>query len=256
MLFVHRRQSQPKADAPRIKKAAAPRVDATRLPRTVLAGLALAWAIATIGCAGGGVPWSPKPGQPAEHVIVYRDHYHGTLGLPGGAKGIEEWAYGERVWIVDERDQGDFYNRQSVAASSGALRALFWPNRGVVELTEGGPAYDARNSTGTLTTWRIPITPEGLAVMRRFLDASIQSRQAILVDGCQSYYPSAARYHVFNNCNHYIAEALRAGGVPIHPSWCLLPAGLWMQLGGVADQTSKRPAARLEKTPGLRTKSF
>lgn len=192
-------------------------------------------------CAGTRYPaWPPRPGEPAVRVTVFAERFHSILGLPGQPQGAEEWAFGERVWFYDEKDTDYLKHREYFAFFTDACRALCWPRAGVVEISKAGKPFDLRNPETRTKVWEITVSEEGARRMRAFLEGTIDRRSVILDEGGQTYYASPQRYHVLYTCHHYVARALRAGGVPIHPGWCFFPSGLWMQL----DRTGKAVARK------------
>ena len=168
--------------------------------------------------------------RPGCRVIVYADRYHSIIGLPRETGGDEEWAFGERIRYYEEKDRDFLANKEYFLFVTDALRALFWPNRGVIEITRSEKAYPARNPESKISSWEIPVSAEGLERMRAWLNCTLGSPTALLDDGWQIYYPSARRYHFLYTCHHFVAQALREGGVPVQPRRCLLPSGLWRQL--------------------------
>lgn len=195
------------------------------------------------GCASVPRPaWPPKPGEPIAHVTVYADHFHSVLALPREPKGYEEWAFGERIWFYDEKGKHRMEKlREACYTCLDGMRALVWPNIGVIEISRADDTYLARNKDhlGSLRAWQIPVSPAGLAAMRKYLDGTIGSHKEIYTDGWQVYYPSAARYHLFHTCHHFAAQALLEAGVPIHPGWCVIPSGFWRQLDKVSKKNSE-----------------
>lgn len=209
-------------------------------PFHLLFAAALA-ALMLCSCAGTGRPaWPPRPGEPGVRVIVYAERFHSIIGLPRQPKGAEEWAFGERIWFYDEKDTDYLKHKEYAAYVADACRALFWPNAGVVEISKADKPFNLRNPETRTKIWEITLSEEGARQLKAYLDKTIDTRTVLLNDGEQIYYTSPQRYHVLHTCHHYVAQALRAGGVPIHPAWCLFPWGLWMQL----DRVSKQAAAQ------------
>jgi len=52
------------------------------------------------------------------------------------------------------------------------------------------------------------------------------------------FYAAKGRYHLFNNCNHWVARALRAAGLPVHPARALTLGDLWRQLEPLSQAAS------------------
>ncbi|MFO7315144.1 DUF2459 domain-containing protein, partial [Rhodothermus marinus] len=52
------------------------------------------------------------------------------------------------------------------------------------------------------------------------------------------FYAAHGRYHLFNNCNHWVARALRAAGLPVHPGRTLTIRDLWRQIEPLSQAAS------------------
>ena len=59
------------------------------------------------------------------------------------------------------------------------------------------------------------------------------------------FYAAKGRYHLFNNCNHWVARALRAAGLPVHPARALTLGDLWRQLEPLSQAASPEAAGCL-----------
>lgn len=224
----------------RLLKALRPVANLSR--RFVFAALLLCLAAAPLltSCASARRPaWPPPPGEPATFVTVYGERFHSLLALPRQPRGAEEWAFGERVWFYEEKDADNQKRREYAAFFTDAMRALFWPNSGVIEVSKADKPFDARNPEVHADVWRIPVSQEGLRRMRAYLDRSIGQPKALYDDGWQVYYIASSRYHVLHTCHHYVALALREAGVPVHPGWCFFPGGLWLQLDRLAKKSAR-----------------
>lgn len=163
-------------------------------------------------------------------VTVFAERFHSIIGLPRAPQGSEEWAFGERVWFYDEKETDALKQKEYMAFAADALRALFWPNPGVIEVSKADKPYNLRNPEGKVTVWQLEVSEEGARRMRAYLEASIGTKQALYQDDWQTYYTAARRYDVLYTCHHYVAGALREAGVPVHPTFCFFPGGLWWQL--------------------------
>ena len=209
-----------------------------RILRAALPLLLVAAPLLT-SCAATRTPaWPPRSGEPATCITVYGERFHSLIALPRQPRGDEEWSFGERIWFYDEKDEDRLKRKEYAAFAADALRALFWPNAGVIEVSKADQPFDARNPEIHTTAWRIPVSQEGLRRLRAYLDGSIAQRNALYNDGWQVYYVASTRYHALHTCHHYVARALQEAGVPVHPAWCFFPGGLWLQL----DHLSKKAA--------------
>jgi len=197
--------------------------------------------------------WPPRPGEPTIRVTVYGTAMHSLISLPiadgstsgalvaqdasatatataSAAIGYEEWAYGQRLWFYDAEESAGSRLRYAYYRTLGVLSAFFWPSAGVVQLTRAGQDYQARNPQEPCRSWRLELSVAGCQRMRAYLEASIVKDGLIERDGPTLYYIAAHKYHVFYNCHHYVACALREAGIPLSPWRCLIPSGLWRQL--------------------------
>jgi hypothetical protein len=192
--------------------------------------------------------WPPHAGEKAVRLTVYGDGFHSLIEFPVPG-GLEEWAYGERIWFCDDQHGPAAEKmRETWYRIISGLRALFWPNAGVIEITRVRKPYPAQNPDDTVRAWDFAISPAGLRRMRAYLENTRASIKPILDDGGQTYYLSKQRYDVLHTCHHYTARALWEAGVPVHGSQCLIPAGFWRQLNRLAAGSSHQFAPQRQKT--------
>lgn len=178
---------------------------------------------------------------PMQRLVVLASGRHTLIVLPLANNRQEEWAYGEKLWFVDAKDEADERRQERWVRVGLALHALFWPCTGVVEQVHPSRAYQVRNPAEPLTIWEFDVTAEQVARMRAWLEASRAPGKPLLDEGESIYYVSVRRYHVFHTCTQYAACALRAGGVPVSPAICLFPAILWWQLDRLAGKVTELP---------------
>jgi uncharacterized protein (TIGR02117 family) len=113
------------------------------------------------------------------------------------------------------------------------LRAGLWPTPSVLHVA--GVAGSLERFFQRSEIIRVDVTDDGLRRLTSFIAAAHARRDAgglIRLGpglyGDSRFYAAADAYHVFNNCNHWIAQALQAAGVRIAPS--LTAGGLLRQL--------------------------
>lgn len=183
--------------------------------------------------------WPARPGEKTVRVTVYATGFHSMLALPA-AKGWEEWAYGEKIWFYDDKKAAGPAEKEPDLGFrlGGAMRALFHPGPGVIEVCRAVKPYPEREPQEHLRTWQIELGESGYRRMQAFLAQSRASEKPIDQGEGQIFYLAAQRYCLFNTCHHYVAQALRAGGVPIHCSYCIIPQGFWAQLNSFAVKKS------------------
>jgi hypothetical protein len=182
--------------------------------------------------------WPPPAGTPVYPVYVSLDSWHGMIGFPGNT-GIEpamtiseersrqdithaeyeEWGYAERQWYV-EGQQG----------STGKLRALFWPTPGVVEVARYDRLWSERTPQPPADVFLFHVSAEGFARLRRYLLSTLASDEHIARIERSVFFPARRDYHLFHHCHHYVANALKAAGLPVSPFWATSRTLLSQQL--------------------------
>jgi hypothetical protein len=197
--------------------------------------------------------WPPAVGERSYPIYVSLDTWHGMIGFhldlsPGSASlklgqnefessgdrrlpgGFEEWGYAERKWYI-EGQQGII----------GALRALLWPTEGTVEIGRHDQLWAYRTPQPPADMFVFNLTEEGLLRLRRHLMSTLAATKPIARIGSSFFYSSRRAYHLFYNCHHYVAHALREAGLPVAPLWAVTRTTLAMQLRR-AQRTAEQPA--------------
>lgn len=221
----------------------------TRLSAWFLAGLLLAVG----GCAAPVQElWPPQKDAPTRTIVVSLDTWHAMIAFaleePRRQSGsgpdsrpaplldqkaaFEEWGYAEQGWYLE--------GRQGV---TGAMRALFWPSPGVVEVGLYGRIWAARTPQPPSDVFVIRLSETGYQRLRRHLRATIAASEPLLVTGGSKFYPSARPYHLFHQCHQYAALALREAGLPLSAFWALNRAGLAMQLRQAVQRAADQSVA-------------
>lgn len=84
-------------------------------------------------------------------------------------------------------------------------------------------------------------TPEGLAALVAFLDATFDRGGAERVQAREPglyrfslFYPATGQFHLFNTCNTWTAQGLRAGGWPVRASGTVTAEELMVQVRPLA----------------------
>ncbi len=172
--------------------------------------------------------------------VFYNAKMHSQIELPAPGGKFDDWAYGEMYWTWDSATRFRDHARSCFEGTKGALGALFWPSPGVVTYYKLDRPYPESYPEDPLRIWTFQITPEGLENMRAWLEASKQEKNPLLDQDWQKIYKSTQRYHVFHTCHHYVAKALKEGGVPMRTSICWMPWGFWDQLDKHALDYSER----------------
>ena len=178
--------------------------------------------------------WPPASGEPSYAVYISLDTWHGMIGFPNGRnspaldpeqKGLpaevafEEWGYAEYKWYVD--------GKQGI---TGILRALFWPTAGTVEIARYDRLWASRTPQPPADLFKFNLSQEGWQRIRAHLQSTLADNNPTTTLGLSAFYPSKRAYHLFHNSHHYLAHALKEGGIPISPFWAFNRTMMAMQL--------------------------
>jgi hypothetical protein len=207
-------------------------------------GLVLSGLVVLAGCATSG-PEPASLGAGARTIIVSVDTWHAVIALPqtGGddARGdapagarFEEWGYAERGWYLE--------GRQGV---TGAFRAMLWPSAGVVEVTTGDRLWAERTPDPPAETFVLPVSEAGYARLRKYLWTTVAASEPLAVRGPSRFYPARDDSHLFHNCHHYSARALREAGLAVDPALAFSRWSLVRQLRRVAVPGAGREQPRI-----------
>jgi uncharacterized protein (TIGR02117 family) len=168
-------------------------------------------------------PPSHVAGRPAQDTVYIVAHgWHAGVTIPvaygeGLLQGPLEGSAAEHV----EVGWGDRYYYPDPEPSLGTLlRAALWPSSStlhVVAVPYAVPEYFRRNEIVAIPT------PDSLLIQLRayLLDAFARDEDGAFVPhedaryGDGHFFKGTERYHVFNNCNHWVARALRAIGCEV-----------------------------------------
>ena len=186
--------------------------------------------------------WPPPEGAPTRTIVVSLDTWHAMIAITLDERVTaldrksvyEEWGYAERAWYLE--------GRQGI---TGALRALFWPSPGVVEVGLHEQVWAVRTSQPPSETFVFRVSETGFQRLRRHLRSTIGAPQPLLVADRVKFYPSKRPYHLFHQCHQYAAEALREAGLPLSAWWAFSRTSLAMQLRravNIADEAAARRA--------------
>jgi len=196
--------------------------------------------------------WPPAPGSPTITVFVVSHGYHAGIALPramagevAGRHGLSAVAavtlrFAAYPWLeLGWGDEG-FYREVPTVASLNvglALRALLRPgNPSVVHVVgvQGEPPAVFRGSDMV----RLDLTEAGFARLAAKIDATFSPAVGTGIPGelgpglygPSLFYRAGGAFHLFNVCNHWIADLLDAAGVPTTRALATLPAGLLLDL--------------------------
>ncbi len=163
--------------------------------------------------------WPPRPGEPRFEIdVVFHDWHTVVVERAEGRAAFREWGYAERAWSL-ERKQG----------SSGAARALLWPTASVLGCEERDSPLWRRHREEQVERWSFVVSRRGLEAMHAYLD----SERGPPLPDLPGWNEGTHAYHLFHQCHHVTAGALRAAGLPIAPWWCLTGGLIRIQLNRI-----------------------
>ena len=185
--------------------------------------------------------WPPPEGAPTRTIVVSLDAWHAMIAITLDERVtaldqksmFEEWGYAEQAWYLE--------GRQGI---TGALRALFRPNPGVVEIGLHEQVWAARTPQPPAETFVFRLSEAGYLRLRRHLLSTIGATTPVLVVDRVRFYPSKRPYHLFHQCHQYAAEALRAAGLPLSAWWAFSRTSFAMQLRRAARMADQAAASR------------
>ncbi|MEM1026845.1 MAG: DUF2459 domain-containing protein [Planctomycetota bacterium] len=213
-------------------------------------------------------PSLAAPGQPTHTVFVTTNHWHAGLVLadndlpPRLDAALQPWrdelnergqpsaAYHEFGWGDDA-----YYKAPAGTKTSGmTLAAMLWPTRSInhVWAWHQTPAFTMNDYDVSL--FRIEVSASGYQALCDFLLTRLT--EPVVVEDEGVYDPSSAfltanpkrKYHLLHNCNHMVADALAAAGLPISPVYAVHAVNIEYQLDRIAEDYDEvtRIQARLD----------
>lgn len=149
---------------------------------------------------------------------------HGPLAAVaqdlGGAKYLV-FGFGDRRYL------------ESRGVGTGLL--ALWPGQGLMLAT--GLLVKPQEAFGADQVAELQLSPERAQAVAAFIwhsfrpdaDGAVRS-EAPGPYGGSRFYPASPRYSALHTCNSWTAEALQAGGVPVHSTGVIFSWQIWMQL--------------------------
>src|SRR6266571_43721 len=185
--------------------------------------------------------WPPPEDAPTRTIVVSLDTWHAMIAITLDERVtaldrksvFEEWGYAEQAWYLE--------GRQGI---TGALRALFRPNPGVVEVGLHEQVWAARTPQPPSETFVFHLSETGSLRLRHHLRSTIAAHNPVLIMDRAKFYPSKRPYHLFHQCHQYAAEALRAAGLPLSAWWAFSRTSFAMQLRRAARMADQAAASR------------
>jgi uncharacterized protein (TIGR02117 family) len=191
----------------------------------------------------------PLPAAGGKSIAIVNYGWHTSIVM--NKKDIAEGALPE-VGDFPEADYlefgwGDWDYYQAPDPGLGlAFKAAFWSSRSVLYVAgfEGSVENYFRGSEIA----RVMLPDESFERLTKFVSATFlrprQTAPARVPSSGPNYsrfYPATGRFHLFRNCNNWVAEALRSAGLPVRPAFAFTAGNLGYQT---------RRFATMAKDPG------
>lgn len=109
-------------------------------------------------------------------------------------------------------------------------RALFWPTESIMHIATGSGDLTVTFANSDLI--RLPLGAAAMARLLASIEESAASEESI-GEGLyliSRFYAGHGSYHLFNTCNSWVAQRLRAAGLAAAPAPALLSGGLMWDL--------------------------
>lgn len=163
-------------------------------------------------------------------LVLSRDSLEAFGGEPSGA-----WLkhFPDADWFEFGWGDAGFYfevpTYEDVTLVIGA-KALLWPSDSVMHVATGigSPLIAFARSDGV----EIPVTEAALSEIVAFVEAATASDQPLGpgLYRVSAFYEGQGKYHLFQTCNSWVSQALRAGGLRSAPGPAVLSSGLMWDL--------------------------
>ena len=222
-----------------------------KLAVAVAVGLAaLAVALFATDLPGDAALYPAKPGGPTLAVFVVSNGFHTGLAIQrSDLAAVAKSASAAALDAVTQRFEAydflefgwgeeQFYRgTPNIAAFQWrlAMRALFWPNRTVVQVV--GLMQPPPVAFAGASLVRVQLSAEGFGRLAASLDRSFgRGLDGNLVEigpglyGPSLFYRATGQTGLFNVCNNWIGRQLNAAGLPNQPLLTMTAGGLFADL--------------------------
>ncbi|HET8578830.1 MAG TPA: DUF2459 domain-containing protein [Methylomirabilota bacterium] len=226
--------------------------------------LFVGWIVLGAGCLGPVADLHlPRLGEPRRTIYLVGHGWHAGLVIARADIPDALWPrhrdFPQGRWLEIGWGDRDFY--QSPDPSLGlALRAAFVSRGSVLHVAGFDPEPAEYFPHAEILA--IDLSPRGLEALLRFVEEShargADGRPLPLGPGLypnSGFYTALGRYHLFQTCNNWTAEALRAAGCPITPAYAIGVGNLMLQAescGRWLERQEARPVRGAPHPPALR----
>lgn len=188
-------------------------------------------------------------------VFVVAQGWHTGIVLRRADVSVRLWPeiadFADATYVIVGWGDRDYYPAPRFNLWYG-LKALFWPTASVLHVVGFVAPPADRFPHDEVVELRL--TREAVERLSAHIGASFErhggARARPLLPspyGSGWFYPSRESFHLFKTCNVWIAQALRAAGLPIHPTFALTTASVMRQVrkfGRVIQPSAPAPVCR------------
>jgi uncharacterized protein (TIGR02117 family) len=183
------------------------------------------------------VPLS-APGEGGKRIFVVNHGWHSGLvikkaDIPRGLLPESADFPGDESLEIGWGDW-DYYQAADPGVAS-ALKAAFFSSRSVVHV--GGFSGSVEDYFGGAEVFALTVSEEGFRRLNRFVSDSFSRSESQQPEKPRHglypnslFYPAHGKFHLFRNCNTWVAEALQAAGLPVRPFYVITAGNLSGQL--------------------------
>jgi uncharacterized protein (TIGR02117 family) len=193
----------------------------------------------TAGCLGPVASlYPPAPDAPVERVWVVDHGWHAGLVLARSSipPGLlpEQDDFPAAQYLEFGWGDADFYQTRDAGVAL-AIRAAVLSKASVLHVV--GLPTRPKQVFATGDVVEVRLSRPGFEALVRFVDGSFDregqraaSPRGPGLYGDSAFYSARGRYHLLYTCNTWIADALRAGGLPITPVYAMTAGNLMWQV--------------------------
>ena len=109
-----------------------------------------------------------------------------------------------------------------------AARAMLWPSESVMHVVTG--RAPVRQVFARLDPLELRLTPTAIAAMLNKVDSGFARMVPISASPNGVFYPGQGSYHLFQTCNNWAGQVLRAGGLGASKAFATTSWGLMLEL--------------------------
>ena len=181
--------------------------------------------------------YPPELGGQNRRVHMISHGWHTGIALRTNDISRAIWPQSEDFANVEyiEVGWGDWDYYQTPAATlSLALKAALVPTRSVVHLIGFNSTPEEYFSGSTII--EIVLSEKGFVRLSEFIAGEYSGAALINQNAPQQglystsqFYPARGTFHLFNNCNKWVARALRSAGCPITPLYAITAGNIVYQ---------------------------